>query len=195
MQDPTSDPYAPPARYDRDLDDLVSVDGDGDAESGRPGGISEEVLDGSGWAENGRGRGGPCRRVLAVVAVVGVVAVGGGLGVSAVGGVGALGGDRSTAAVASVGGSNAWDERQRLLEIAEEVVVACGERRLRDDASGCKGLCHRRMCCIDYGGRSCRDDWDCAAYTGCEALVAGRVPAKEGEGARAGEGDAESQVH
>ena len=64
---------------------------------------------------------------------------------------------------------------QKLLEIAERVVLACSESTLDGDMSDCRALCHDAMCCFDGGGYSCADDEgrNCAAYAGCSNLMDG----------------------
>ncbi|KAL3794817.1 hypothetical protein ACHAW5_005238 [Stephanodiscus triporus] len=64
---------------------------------------------------------------------------------------------------------------QKLLEIAERVVLACSESTLDGDMSDCRALCHDSMCCFDGGGYSCADDEgrNCAAYAGCSNLMDG----------------------
>jgi hypothetical protein len=79
---------------------------------------------------------------------------------------------------------------QKLLEIAERVVVACSESALDADMSDCRALCRESMCCFqedDDGDAkySCADDGsrNCAVYAGCSNLMDG-VPlgaAEEGE--------------
>jgi hypothetical protein len=65
---------------------------------------------------------------------------------------------------------------QKLLEIAERVVVACSEENLDSDMSDCRALCRDRACCFDDDvDRSCADDerWNCAAYAGCANILDG----------------------
>ncbi|KAL3822398.1 hypothetical protein ACHAXA_010876 [Cyclostephanos tholiformis] len=64
---------------------------------------------------------------------------------------------------------------QDLLEIAERVIVACGEEMLDVDMSRCQDICRSRMCCFESGKNACeeKEGGDCAVYAGCEALVAG----------------------
>lgn len=65
------------------------------------------------------------------------------------------------------------EQQQHLLDMAEQVVVACSESKLNDDASDCQHLCQHSSCCFERGGYSCEDDEekDCAVYAGCGALV------------------------
>ena len=70
---------------------------------------------------------------------------------------------------------------QRLLEIAERVVLACDARR-RDEESAaeCRDLCEGNMCCVEgvWDSASCRggDTRVCAVYAGCEALLESTWP-------------------
>eukprot|EP00579_Thalassiosira_antarctica_P005636 CAMPEP_0201878412 /NCGR_PEP_ID=MMETSP0902-20130614/9577_1 /ASSEMBLY_ACC=CAM_ASM_000551 /TAXON_ID=420261 /ORGANISM="Thalassiosira antarctica, Strain CCMP982" /LENGTH=263 /DNA_ID=CAMNT_0048406051 /DNA_START=146 /DNA_END=937 /DNA_ORIENTATION=- len=67
----------------------------------------------------------------------------------------------------------ALSEQQRLLVIAERVVLACSEHKLNEDLSDCMKLCDANMCCFEEGEHSCEDDEYryCAVYAGCEALI------------------------
>lgn len=75
----------------------------------------------------------------------------------------------------STGGNDGGESspEQQFLEIAERVIVACGEEALDHDRTGCQKLCHTRMCCFESGEYSCEEDESryCAVYAGCEALV------------------------
>mmetsp|Transcript_34374 Transcript_34374/g.63366 ORF Transcript_34374/g.63366 Transcript_34374/m.63366 type:complete len:156 (+) Transcript_34374:124-591(+) len=64
-------------------------------------------------------------------------------------------------------------DQQRLLDIAEQVVLACSEDKLNEDLSGCQDICRGHMCCFEEDEYSCEDDEDknCAVYGACEALV------------------------
>ena len=78
-------------------------------------------------------------------------------------------------------GGPAAQDLQRLLEIAERVVLACDARR-RDEESDaeCRDLCEGNMCCVEgaWDGASCRggDTRVCAVYAGCEALLESTWP-------------------
>jgi len=63
-------------------------------------------------------------------------------------------------------------EQQRLLEIAEQVVMACDEISLIDDSSACEQLCDENMCCFEEGEYSCVDDEhaNCAVYAACGVI-------------------------
>eukprot|EP00986_Skeletonema_menzelii_P006951 scaffold2631_cov142-Skeletonema_menzelii.AAC.4 len=80
---------------------------------------------------------------------------------------------------------------QEMLELAEQITIACGESSLLlrsskskssttgiiDAKSGmatCQELCHNHMCCVEEEEEySCKSDVtkDCAVYVGCEALI------------------------
>jgi hypothetical protein len=73
---------------------------------------------------------------------------------------------------------------QELLELAEQITIACGESSLLssitaagDAKSGmatCQDLCHNHMCCVEQEEEySCKNDVtrDCAVYAGCVALI------------------------
>lgn len=82
---------------------------------------------------------------------------------------------------------------QELLELAEQITIACGESSLLlhssksitaasgtfDDAKSgmatCQELCHNNiMCCVEQDEEySCKNDAtrDCAVYAGCVALI------------------------
>jgi len=66
------------------------------------------------------------------------------------------------------------DGQQEKLEMAERVVMACGQ-----DNGGinkeCQSLCKSKLCCFDDGEYGCQgdDSKDCATYAGCIALVEG----------------------
>lgn len=87
------------------------------------------------------------------------------------------GGDEDVALVAAAPAGG-----QDLLELAERVVTACGERSLDADMTECQHLCRYSMCCFVSGQYSCEadDTKDCAVYAGCEALVEG-IPLGAGD--------------
>jgi len=66
------------------------------------------------------------------------------------------------------------DGQQERLEMAERVVMACGQ-----DNGGinkeCQSLCKSKLCCFDNGEYGCQgdDSKDCATYAGCIALLEG----------------------
>ena len=73
---------------------------------------------------------------------------------------------------------------QELLELAEQITIACGESSLMssttaagDAKSGmatCQALCHTHMCCVEQEEEySCKNDVTraCAVYAGCVALI------------------------
>jgi hypothetical protein len=83
--------------------------------------------------------------------------------------------DESTLLSRAYIGSDGGGE-QKLLEIAERVVVACSETNLDSDMSDCRALCRDRACCFDDDAdHACVDDesWNCAAYAGCANLLDG----------------------
>lgn len=164
-----SDPYGP-SRYDpssvdrngNNLRDLVGEDSDSDVEGPEPGGKNNKDPIGM-----------SCRRMLVVVASVGIIA-GGAAGIAAIVA-------RAEPGMSSSNTAAAASDQQRLLEIAEEVVSACGDyNELDEDSSDCQRLCNGYMCCFEEEDHrdNCEDDplKDCAVYAGCRALVEG-VPA------------------
>lgn len=64
---------------------------------------------------------------------------------------------------------------QGLLEIAEQVILACGEENLSNGGfSDCHQLCLGKSCCfVEEGQYSCVDDesFNCPVYAGCETLL------------------------
>jgi len=85
---------------------------------------------------------------------------------------------------------------QEMLELAEQITLACGESSLlrsgssvsssgsaggggggvdaRSGMSSCQELCHNHMCCVEQDDEySCKNDImkDCAVYAGCVALI------------------------
>eukprot|EP00984_Skeletonema_dohrnii_P028486 scaffold18493_cov135-Skeletonema_dohrnii-CCMP3373.AAC.3 len=77
---------------------------------------------------------------------------------------------------------------QEMLELAEQITLACGESSLlrsgsvssgggvdaRSGISTCQELCHNHMCCVEQDDEySCKNDLtkDCAVYAGCVALI------------------------
>mmetsp|Transcript_18355 Transcript_18355/g.27412 ORF Transcript_18355/g.27412 Transcript_18355/m.27412 type:complete len:339 (+) Transcript_18355:116-1132(+) len=85
---------------------------------------------------------------------------------------------------------------QEMLELAEQIALACGESSLlrsgssvsssgsaggggggvdaRSWMSSCQELCHNHMCCVEQDDEySCKNDVtkDCAVYAGCVALI------------------------
>ena len=109
-----------------------------------------------------------CRKLLVVALAVGII-----LGSSV--GIGLLvtGGDLRAHRSAALDLQEAQDrqEAQRLLELAESIVVACSDPT-NDE---CPALCDANMCCINHGD-PCGDGIkrECAAYAGCRALLDGR---------------------
>ena len=71
------------------------------------------------------------------------------------------------------GNDGGESQEQKFLEIAERVIMACGEEALDQDRTGCQKICLSRMCCFESGEYSCEEDEGryCAVYAGCEALV------------------------
>jgi len=64
----------------------------------------------------------------------------------------------------------AGEDPQRLLEMAERVVLAC------DGGGGapgeeCADLCRGRLCCVAEGGCADGGGNDCAVYAGCKVLL------------------------
>jgi hypothetical protein len=133
------------------------------------------------------GAGVGCRQALILASLVAVIAGSSlAIGYAVVGPLGsatAADGDRPDGSRAYVGSGGGGE--QKLLEIAERVVVACSESALDSDMSDCRSLCRDSMCCFEGDGYSCADDEtrNCAAYAGCSNLMDG-VPlgaAVEGE--------------
>lgn len=61
-----------------------------------------------------------------------------------------------------------------LLEIAEQVVLACSDENLSNGGfTDCEILCDGKACCFDEGRYSCVDNESigCPAYAGCEVLM------------------------
>ena len=83
---------------------------------------------------------------------------------------------------------------QEMLELAEQITLACGESSLlrsgsvsssssvgggggvdaRSGISTCQALCHNHMCCVEQDDEySCKNDVtkDCGVYAGCMTLI------------------------
>ena len=70
---------------------------------------------------------------------------------------------------------------QELLELAEQITIACGESSLlssnmvmQSGVATCQDLCHNHMCCVEQDEEySCKNDVtrDCAVFAGCVALI------------------------
>ena len=71
-----------------------------------------------------------------------------------------------------------------MLELAEQINIACGESILLQNSisgkgrggmmSTCQSLCHNNICCFeDDEEYSCKDDVtkDCGVYAGCVVLI------------------------
>mmetsp|Transcript_28305 Transcript_28305/g.51590 ORF Transcript_28305/g.51590 Transcript_28305/m.51590 type:complete len:155 (-) Transcript_28305:384-848(-) len=107
-----------------------------------------------------------CRRAL-IITVSGAVIVGAAVGISV------LLNDGAMDAYEEYETTSAQSDQQGLLDIAEQVVLACSEDNLNEDLSGCQNICRGHMCCFEDSDYSCEDDEDknCAVYGGCEALI------------------------
>jgi len=107
------------------------------------------------------------RQLLVVVLVVGII-VGASVGI----GLLVTDGDPLARRSAALELQEAQrQDAQRLLELAESVVVACGHGG-GGGIAACRRLCEANMCCIDHED-PCNDGISrkCVAYAGCMALL------------------------
>mmetsp|Transcript_32075 Transcript_32075/g.68304 ORF Transcript_32075/g.68304 Transcript_32075/m.68304 type:complete len:177 (-) Transcript_32075:138-668(-) len=146
-----SDPYGPARSGDES-------DSDATAEVGQE---KPAAVGTAGKAQSARLS---CRRALLAIASVAIVA-----GASAGIGFVVTGGDIKNKKSADAA---AAPDQQRLLEVAEEVVEACDDDKLKEGLADCQRLCHGHTCCFEEGESSCKDDVekDCPVYAGCKAL-------------------------
>ena len=129
-----------------DITDLVAEDSSDDSEAY----VITPTRRGSAWL----------RLIGGALALVALAGVGVGIGIK-------VEGRRQMALVA-----DPLEEPQRLLEIAERVVLACDARWGDEDQSECRYLCEGSMCCVDGWVGTCADDsFNCAVYAGCTALL------------------------
>lgn len=177
-----SDPYAPSSRYDLKTLRKILAESDGESESGSV--VSNEAAAAAAAVvDEGRiitskeqtNHGLPiiCRQVLVIIASIGII-VGASFGIREV----IITNNKNlnpTSKQHSISAAS-FQVQQRLLEIAEEVVLACSEQRLYENMSHCQNLCHGKLCCVAKDEEySCEDDEskNCAVYAGCEALIEG----------------------
>jgi len=159
---PTSDRITSRSRYDpQSIDrilDMIDISEDEDSESD----LDVEELDAVVGTTRKKAKvKSLCMQALIAVAVVCII----------VGTVVVLDG-RSDIPFARSANAVQEPEQQRLLEIAEQVVIACDEISLIDDSSACEQLCDEIMCCFEEGEHSCVDDEhaNCAVYAACRVI-------------------------
>ena len=64
--------------------------------------------------------------------------------------------------------------QQDMLELAEQITIACGGDSSMYSMSNCQHLCREHMCCVEQEEKySCKNDVtrDCAVYAGCVVLI------------------------